>query len=434
MERNYILPVLTFLLLTGNVYGQEKFRLSDAIAMALEKNYDVQLSKAGRAMAAENNHAGNAGMLPSVVMEGGYNRTDLNLSQTLADGRIIERDAATSENISAAARLTWTLFDGMGMFIRKSRLESLSREAELTLRLQMENSIQQVIAAYFAVQVIEQRIKSLQELMKVDSIRVQLAVVRLEGGNGNKLDLLQARLDNNTHKSQLLQEKANLNTAQENLNLLLGRDPMTAFTTTDPFSFQQIQADESTRETDTRLRLASQREQTAIQWMKEVKSGRLPVLTFNAAYTYNETDNEAGFLLQNRNTGPGFGLTLQWNLFNGFRTSQAVKAADLEYTMTRLRKEQELLLRKQTEEKLRRDYSLQLELARTAELSHSFAQEILIVATERLKNGLSTALEITEAQRNFEDATTRLYEARYQAKLTETEILKITGKLIAVLP
>jgi outer membrane protein TolC len=57
-----------------------------------------------------------------------------------------------------------------------------------------------------------------------------------------------------------------------------------------------------------------------------------------------------------------------------------------------------------------------------------------MVATERLKSGLGTSLEITEAQRNFEDAATRLFEARYQAKLTETEVLKMNGKLIEVTP
>lgn len=434
MIRNRFIPFFFIFLLPANVKAQEKLRLKDAVAIALEKNYDVQLSKVNKSIADGNNQAGNAGMLPAVIVEGGYSRTDLNLSQTLADGRVIEQDAATSENISGAARLTWTLFDGMGMFIRKSRLESLSREAELTLRLQMENSIQQVISAYFAVQVTEQRIRAIQQLLNVDSIRVQLAVVRLEGGNGNKLDLLQARLDINTHKSQLLQEKANLISAQENLNLILGRDPSLLFETADNITLQPVQADPATRDADTRLRLATQREQTALQWMKEAKSRRLPVIAFNAAYTYNETENEAGFLLQNRNTGPGFGLNLQWNLFDGFRTSRTVKVAGFEYAIARLRKEQELMLRQQTELKLQREYALRQELARTAELSHSFAQEILMVATERLKSGLGTSLEITEAQRNFEDAATRLFEARYQAKLTETEVLKMNGKLIEVTP
>lgn len=417
-----------------NVSAQEKLALKDAISIALEKNFDVQIAKNGKEAADLNNNAGAAGMLPSVSVEGGYNRTDLNLSQKLSDGRVIARDAATSETISAAARLNWVLFDGLSMFMRKSRLESLSREAELTLRLQMEISIQKVIASYYAVQLEEQRIKSLKELIRVDSIRIQLATVRLESGNGSKLDLLNARLENNNHKAQLLQGQASFLEQQENLNILLGREPGTPVSASDELTLTDIRIDAATRNTDAGLQLAGQREQTAFQWLKETRGGRLPVVSFNASYTYNKTDNEAGFLLSNRNDGPGFGLNLQWNLFDGFRTSRSVKTAEMGYTITKLQNQQELLVRQQAEIKLQRDYQLQRELVHTEELSHSYAQEILMVATERLKSGLGTALEITEAQRNFEDASTRLYTARYQAKLTETEILKLTGKLISLTP
>lgn len=430
--RLYCLCFLLLLCLHGR--AQESLRLNDAIALALEKNYDVQLARMNRSVAQENNTAGNAGMLPAVTVEGGYNRTAPDLQQQLADGRVIDRSAATSENFSAAGRVTWTLFDGMGMFIRKSRLESESREAELVLRLQMENSVQQVIAAYFAVQLVEQRIRALQQLLRVDSIRVQLTGVGLESGTGNKLDLLQARLDFNNHRSQRLQEEAALRTAQEQLNLLLGRDPLLMFTTGDSLTLQPVRAESSTRAADTRLRLAGQREQTAFQWLREAKAQRLPVLTFNAAYSFNETNNEAGFLLRNRNVGPGFGLQLLWNLFDGFRNSRTVKTAGFGYEQARLVQEQEIRLRQQAEAKLQRTYALQQELARTAELSHSFAHEILMVATGRLQSGLGTSLEITEAQRDFEEAATRLFEARYQAKLTETEILKLTGQLITAVP
>lgn len=417
-----------------NVRAQEKLSLKDAISIVLEKNYDVQIAKTVKQTAELNTTAGAAGMLPGVNVEGGYNRTDLNLSQKLSDGRVIERDAASSETYSAAVRLNWVLFDGMAMFIRKSRLAGENKAAELSLRIQMENSIQKVIAAYYAVQLEEQRIKALQELIRVDSIRVQLSSVRLESGNGSKLDLLNARLDQNTHMAQLLQEQSQLSAQQENLNLLLNRDPLTTFTTADELTLTDIRADESTRNNDATLILAGQQEQTAFQWLKETKSGRMPTLSFNASYTYNQTENEAGFLLKNRNDGPGFGLNVQWNLFDGFRTSRAVKTAEFNYTISRLRNQQEQLIRQQSESKLQRNYALQRELVRTSALSKNYAEEILLIATERLKSGLSTTLEITAAQRDFEDASTQLFEASYQAKLTETEILKLTGKLMSANP
>jgi outer membrane protein TolC len=117
--------------------AQESLSLKDAITIAIEHNYDVRSASLSASQAANNNTAGEAGLLPVVSVEGGFNRTDLNLNQKLSDGRVIERNAAASETINAAAQVSWTLFDGMGMFVRKSRLGSQQAESDIALRLQM---------------------------------------------------------------------------------------------------------------------------------------------------------------------------------------------------------------------------------------------------------------------------------------------------------
>jgi outer membrane protein len=191
-------------------------------------------------------------------VDGNYNKTDLNLKQKLADGRVIERDGAASTLYNASAGLNWVLFDGLTMFARKERLGSFAEESRLTLKLQMEGAIQQVIAAYFAVRVEEENLKTLEALLKVDSIRVLLAEARLEAGNGSKPAVLQAKLEQNLHLAQQLERKSALLTQMENLNILLGRDPSTSFTATDSISVRSISMDESSRNNDLRLRLAEQ--------------------------------------------------------------------------------------------------------------------------------------------------------------------------------
>jgi outer membrane protein len=141
--------------------------------------------------------------------------------------------------------------------------------------------------------------------LKVDSIRVLLAEARLEAGNGSKPAVLQAKLEQNLHLAQQLERKSALLTQMENLNILLGRDPSTLFTATDSISVGSITLDESSRNNDLRLRLAEQQKRTAFQWLKENKGARWPVLTLNADYSFNKTENEAGFLLENQNLVPG---------------------------------------------------------------------------------------------------------------------------------
>jgi outer membrane protein TolC len=73
---------------------------------------------------------------------------------------------------------------------------------------------------------------------------------------------------------------------------------------------------------------------------------------------------------------------------------------------------------------------LQLEIVKLEEERVAMANENLLIVTERLRTGLTNSLEIQDAQRNYQDATSRLYTARYNAKISETEILKLRGELL----
>ncbi|MBK9400265.1 MAG: TolC family protein [Bacteroidetes bacterium] len=412
------------------VQAQESLLLKDAITITLEKNYDVQVAKLTSRQAEINNSAGEAGMLPVVSLDGNYSKTDLNLKQNLADGRVIEQDGAASTLYNASAGLNWILFDGLTMFARKERLGSFAEESRLTMKLQMEGAIQQVIAAYFAVKVEEENLKTLAALLKVDSIRVVLAEARLEAGNGSKPAVLQAKLEQNLHLAQQLERKSALLTQMENLNILLGRDPSILFTATDSIVIGSVAIDESSRNNDLRLRLAEQQKRTAFQWLQENKGARWPVLTLNADYSFNKTENEAGFLLENQNFGPGIGLNFRWNIFNGFRTNRLIKNAELNLQIAETMQMEVLSIRQQAEKKLIREFNDRISMIALEEQSSIMAAENLNIVLERLRSGLSTSLEIQEAQRSYQDAVGRLLTAKYNAKIAETEILRLKGELL----
>jgi outer membrane protein TolC len=53
-----------------------------------------------------------------------------------------------------------------------------------------------------------------------------------------------------------------------------------------------------------------------------------------------------------------------------------------------------------------------------------------MVALERFKQGVSTSIELREAQQSLEDGFNRLINARYNIKLAETQLLRLNGTLI----
>lgn len=435
-SKDYLRPsffylVVVFSLSTIHVVeAQEGLSLRDALSIAFQNNQGLAATRLVREQAENNNTAGEAGFLPRVEVGAGISRNELQIRQDLADGRLISRDGATSQLMDGQILLSWTLFDGLVMFARKERLESDAETARLRVRLSMENTVTEVISAYFAVRVEEDRIRALDELLEVDSQRVALTSARLLIGSGARPELLQARIEQNRHRSERLELQSALSAHKERLNLLMGRKPDVDFFTTDSITLKDIQADETGRESDTRILLSRQQKRTAFQWFNETKGARYPLITFNALYQYNRTRNEAGFLLGNRNNGPGLGFRLQWNLFDGLRTSRLVKNAELQVRSATLLEEENLNIRLRDERAHQRNYDFHRQQAGLDSEALKWSKENLDIAVERMRSGLISALEMQEAERTYQEAVTRCTVSLYKAKLSETEVLRLRGELV----
>lgn len=429
----YFMLLFAGMLIFTNGNAQEKLSLKDAMAAALEKNFSLQVARTAFEQAAERNHPGEAGMLPRLDVQGGVNRTSLDLSQKLADGRIIERNGAASTFYTAGATLSWTLFDGLSMFARRDQLAGLEEGSRLSLRLQMEETIETLISAYFSVRVQEETIRALDELLRVDSIRLFLSQTRLESGSGARPEYLQAAIERNTHLAQKTDLMLALETSRENLNLLMGREASFAFVTTD--SLQLLTLPDDTLQEEQRsnwlpLRLALQQEQNARFEQKAIRGALLPSLVLDAGYNYNRTINEAGFLLLNQNQGPGAGLTLRWNLFNGLSTSRQIQLSELSLQLARKRIEEEQRLQRQAERQALREYRMRKEQTLLGAESFTLSEENLSIAVERFRAGLSTVLELQEAQRSYRDAAARYAADAFRAKQGETSLLRLRGELV----
>jgi outer membrane protein len=77
-----------------------------------------------------------------------------------------------------------------------------------------------------------------------------------------------------------------------------------------------------------------------------------------------------------------------------------------------------------------KDYELQKNLLALEEDNIALAKENVMIALERFRQGVSTFLELREAQISLQDAYNRLIAARYNTKLAETELLRLKGDLV----
>jgi len=429
-----IFPSVFFLFFITASFAQDPLSLNDAIALALKNNYSILIVANNVSIGANNNTMGNAGMLPSVTASGVVSETVNDLNQNYTDSRVVDSKGVVTSNTNAGVSLDWTLFDGFRMFIAKNRLSEIAMRDTLEYKLEIENTIADVIANYFRIGQNQKLIDAIDIIIAIDSERVALAQTRLDVGSGARLDLLQAKVDLNEQLSTRMRLVALLAENKDQLNYLLSRQPGTDFIVSDSIVITYQPSAESMRNSVSQqnhsIQAAKSDQRISLLLWKETKSLRYPVLDFFAGYNYSKTKSEAGFLLQSQSNGFNYGLSMGWNLFDGSNVNRQVKNAKLEYQSSDFRlKDMQLQISVQLEKALR-DFENNLDILELEQENILLARENLEVAFERFRTGLSNSLELKNAQLSFQDAEVRLVQAQYAAKVSETSLMKLNGELV----
>jgi outer membrane protein len=176
----------------------------EAVQTALAQNYDIRLASADVAIARLNNTKANAGILPTVNLVANETATISAFDQKLANGNEFSTLGAVFNTANAGVQLNWTLFDGRRMYITKRRLEALEALGEQNLRNSVQNTTATVLQAYYDVVRSRMQEKASGELIALNEERLRIAEARLAAGFAAQTDALQARIDLNQRKADLL--------------------------------------------------------------------------------------------------------------------------------------------------------------------------------------------------------------------------------------
>jgi outer membrane protein len=425
-----------FLLIPFQIFSQTSGKLSyqTIVETALKNNFDIQIAKNNEAITEKQNTYGNAGFLPRVDLNASGIIANNATKQEFSSGLIVDKSGVGSNNVTAGVYLNWTIFDGLKMFATKEKLELLEETGQLNLKLQIENTIQQVTLAYFQIVKQEQLIKGIISAKEVSEERIKIADKKLGLGSGSNVELLQAKLDLNAQKADLLNQQSLLNEYKSNLLVLLKYDPSSAFSVDSFFVFNEIKSAEEIKgnmeKTNTSILLSQKNISISNQYVKELRSQQLPKLALTANYQYGRNHNDAGFALLNQNQGTNLGFTFSWNLFSGFNTSNQIKVAKLQLENSSIEAESIKYILFSGANIAYTHWLTDKEILSLEEENIKLAEEALKITTERLRLGLGNYLETKESQKSYEESITRLVNARYNLKVSETELRKLTGELL----
>lgn len=435
----YILLGLAFLMSVCSQAQQRPLTLNEAIATSLQNNYDIQLSRNDSLLAALDYAYVDYALMPRLSANGGLNYNKNNSKQVLADGTKRERSGVKSNQTTASLNLDWTLFDGLRMFIARKRLGQLVELGELQIKAQVITTVADVMRVYYDIVRQEQQLRATQEQMQLSEERLKLAQYKFDVGTGAKPDVLQAQIDLNAQKSAALTQETAINKLKEELNQLLVMPTANDFSVADTtIVFNESLSVDSIRSglssVNPELLLAQKNLDIAALTLKERRAERFPTIEFNSAYNFNKTDNKTVVNpfqpLFNQNHGFNYGFTATVPLFNGLNTRRQIRAAELDIKYQQLQYDRSLALINTSIANAYRDYDLYKRALLLEEDNIKLVRENLFIARERYRLGISTFIEMREAQQSLADAMNRLIQARYNTKVAEIELLRLRGDLI----
>ncbi|MEX0890267.1 MAG: TolC family protein [Balneolaceae bacterium] len=412
--------------------------LDQAIEIGLEQNYGIRIERESVAMAENNRKLGNAGFLPSVELTGSRTESIENsrfeLSGNPPESR--ENRGATSTNSAAGVELTWTVFDGMRMFVSYERLGELEELSQVLLQSRVEETVQQIIQAYAHTVRIANQLNVFQELIDVTRERIGITETMRDLGSGSEYALLEARTDLNADKAQLMQEQNRLQEAKIQLIEWMGIDQDLQFSVSDELPVNEGLQYNTIRahafQENSQLHMIRIEQRISDLELQEVQRERWPELELQSGYQYNRTDGGGGFMRFNETDGFMIGLTARINLFDGFEMNRRIQNAKIEQKSRQLQLQEENLRLEFALLRAWESYQNSLNLVRLELNNLDNADERMEIALERFREGMISALEFREAQRVYLNAESRLIEARYRAKVAETELLRLGGSLTEI--
>lgn len=416
-------------------FPQEELSIEEAVKITLSNNYSINIARNDSKIADNNSNIGNAGFLPSLDASGSYIKSSNDTKQEYFDGRTIDRTGAKSNNISAGGELNWTIFDGLQMFASLDMLKELNRIGEDNFKAEVETNLAAVIETYYNLIREKQVLDVLNQAILISEERVRIAESKKDVGSGSKFDLRQAQVDLNTDRSALLREELTYEQLKVTLNQLMGRDVGSEFSISDTtiviernLNLDELKA--GTLEQNTTLRIAKMNMSLSEINLRLARSELFPQISLVGGYDYTNSESEAGFVKSNKNYSLSYGISASLNLFDGLKTRTKIENAEIGIESSRLSYEQ---VKTGVEAELLNTYKKYLNSLRLVDLEEEnlkIAQESVDIALEKLKLGNITPLEFRETQRKLIDAKSQLVSAQYDTKTAETELMKISGRLV----
>ncbi|MBW4056458.1 MAG: TolC family protein [Proteobacteria bacterium] len=418
-----------------------KLSLRDAMNMALENNNQIKAARFTSHAARQGVTSANSRYLPAVAFEetlAASNSPVNTFMMKLDEGRFTQNDFAISNlnNPSAQHDFKTVLSIQQPLFAPSlSPLKDMAvkdaQKSELQLEAARQGIAFQTFYTYLEVQKAAAQLQAADKAVADARENMRLATVRTSAGVGLRSDELRSRTHFSMVEQQQITAQDNLALAKMKLALLIGLPDDTVYEISGFSENIAVPAinDQALRNAlDNRVEIKQSHTdvEKSDAALRLAWSGYLPTVGAFAAYQLNAKDAP----LTSDHDAWSAGVSLKWQLFDGFRTNSERKQARAGQAAAREMLESTTKnVRYQLKESyLRRDEAgKRLEVARHAVVD---AEETVRLLTKRYENSLSTLVELLDAQTALNQARANLVETEAGYALAGGQVYYMTGTFV----
>lgn len=316
------------------------------------------------------------------------------------------------------------------------RSQLILQQSVVAARSKKINVLSQIKANYLQIVILNERIKLINESISRNKRVLQDSKSLFLQGKGLRVDTLRAYTSVKNLEPDLVKLTFAIETAKLQLSAIMGVDSLQNFTLSDSLvvpSPQGVTDEESVYQhvlrNNPEYQLLKLQEQTDKQLVKVTSAHRLPVVSLIGQYQVQSQTNNMDYGNAYYPTSSFAGIQLSVPLFTGFGTVAKIKHASLSNQQSALlvkNKERQLqakvheLIANIKESALRLDNTAVVQ--ETANLSYNIIQY-------RYKNGISSRIELTDAELALSTAQSNYLEAVYDYIAATIELDKTTGNV-----
>lgn len=429
------LSVFSLILLSAfTANGQELLQKDEAVKIAMENNFDIQISN-NNVEAAENNASiENSNYLPSFSGTAGANYSNSNgtIVQKSGEEETISNNETTGLNASIGFQ--YTIFDGFGRSNAYKKLQENYNISKLEARQMLENTILNIFNSYYEVARLTQDAENQKETMDISRERLQRARYSFDYGQGSQLDILNAEVDYNNDSITYLTNTQSLANQKRTLNLYLGREVNIEFTVDTSLSYATDLFLESLLNRSIENNVTLLQQQSALKNaeydIKSTSANAIPKLSVNGSYGYSQNIlGVSSFLDKTTGVGPSVGATLSWNIYDGGSTRVRKQNSKIALENQTIAMQKERLNIERNLSNAWTAYQTALFIKDAQQKNLETAKTNFDRSSDTYKLGQISSIDFRQAQLNLLVAQLSLNQAKYSAKIAELVLLQISGDL-----